>query len=80
MKMYVPLRYIYCAATDKDRGLVRVCVCVCVRVQLQFTRVLTLMELQRLRRQFISFTKTRAADDPLKIADLFIQFLNSRTQ
>jgi len=38
------------------------------------------MELQRLRRQFITFTKSRAADDTLKIADLFVQFLNNRIQ
>jgi len=54
--------------------------CVSVCVQLQLRRALTLMELQRLRRQFISFTKTHATDDTVKIADLFVQFLNNRTQ
>ena len=31
MKIYVPLplRCIYCAATDNGRGLVRACVCAC---------------------------------------------------
>jgi protein KTI12 len=43
-------------------------------------RVLSLMELQRLRRQFISFTKTLSIDDTSKISNMFVQFLNSRTQ
>jgi len=55
------------------------CVSVCV-IKLQLTRVLTLMELNRLRRQFISFTKSRVTDDTLKLADVFVQFINNRIQ
>lgn len=50
--------------------------------KLHLTHVVTLMEMQRLRRQFISFSKHHAAadSDSRKIADLFVQFLNNRLQ
>jgi len=67
------LRYLYRWFTAADNDCYAC-------IQLQMTRVLTLMELQRLRRQFISFTKSHAADDTLRIADLFVQFLNNRIQ
>ena len=40
-------------------------------------RTLTLGELQRIRRQFISYTKTRPVDDTSKLANMFVQYLNS---
>ena len=40
-------------------------------------RNVTLGELQRIRRQFISYTKTRPVDDTLKLANMFVQYLNN---
>lgn len=45
--------------------------------KIHYTRPLTLAELQRTRRQFISFTKTHPVDDNTKIANMFVQFLNN---
>ncbi|XP_074661671.1 protein KTI12 homolog [Tubulanus polymorphus] len=41
-----------------------------------FQRVITLAELQRSRRQFITYTKVHTVDVP-KIANLFVQYLNN---
>ena len=40
-------------------------------------RLLTFSELQRQRRQFISFTKSHPVDETSKIAGMFIQFINN---
>ena len=40
-------------------------------------RTVTLGELQRIRRQFISYTKTRPVDDTSKLANMFVQYLNN---
>jgi len=46
--------------------------------KLTLSRLVPLPELQRLRRQFIGYTKTLSLDDSSKITNLFVQFLNSR--
>merc|ERR1712008_315623 len=48
--------------------------------KIQYTRPLTVAELHRTRRQFISFTKTHPVDDNAKIANMFVQFLNNSIQ
>jgi len=48
--------------------------------KIHYTRPLSLAELQRTRRQFISFTKTHPVDDHSKIANMFVQFLNNSIQ
>ena len=40
-------------------------------------RTVTLGELQRIRRQFISYTKTRPVDDTSKLSNMFVQYLNN---
>lgn len=40
-------------------------------------RTVTLGELQRIRRQFITYTKTRPVDDTSKLANMFVQYLNN---
>ncbi len=40
-------------------------------------RTITLGELQRYRRQFISYTKTRPVDDTGKLANMFVQYMNN---
>lgn len=45
--------------------------------KINFTKVRSLPELTRLRRQFISFTKTHPVENNAKIASLFVNFLNS---
>lgn len=40
-------------------------------------RTVTLGELQRIRRQFISYTKTRPVDDTSKLNNMFVQYLNN---
>lgn len=45
--------------------------------QVRSTRMRTMGELSRLRRQFVSFTKSNPVHDSKRIASLFINFLNS---
>ena len=45
--------------------------------QLMLTRTLTLSELQRHKRQFISYTKMHPVDDTAKLTGLFVQYLNN---
>ncbi|XP_041355493.1 protein KTI12 homolog [Gigantopelta aegis] len=47
---------------------------------LQHTRPLTLSELQRQKRQFISYTKTHPVEDTSSLTSMFVQFLNSSLQ
>ena len=48
--------------------------------KLKLTKVLTLAELQRLKRQFITFSKSRAVDSVANIPNMFIHFLNNSLQ
>ena len=48
--------------------------------KLVLVKILTLAELQRYRRQFISFTRSHPTDDVSKIANMFVQFLNNSIQ
>lgn len=49
--------------------------------QLRFTRPLTLAELSRLRRQFISYTKMHPNNENLpQLANMFLQYLNQSLQ
>lgn len=41
---------------------------------------MTLAELQRVRRQFISFAKLRPVEDSTKLANMFVQFFNNTSQ
>lgn len=43
-------------------------------------KIMTLAELQRFRRQFISFTKSHPPDNISKIANMFVRFLNNSWQ
>ncbi|WAR29383.1 KTI12-like protein [Mya arenaria] len=45
--------------------------------KLQFTRSFTLAELQRTRRQFITYMKMHPVDNPGKISNMFVQYLNN---
>lgn len=45
--------------------------------QLDYVRPFTLMELQRYKRQFITYTKMHPVDDVSKISKLFVQYLQS---
>lgn len=45
--------------------------------QIMLTRTLTLGELQRHKRQFITYTKMHPVDDPGKLPNLFVQYLNN---
>lgn len=45
--------------------------------QLMLTRTLTLSELQRHKRQFITYTKMHPVDDTDKLPSLFVQYLNN---
>lgn len=45
--------------------------------KVELGRPLTLAELQRMRRQFISYTKTHPVDDTTKLTNIFVQFLNN---
>ncbi|VDM46749.1 unnamed protein product [Toxocara canis] len=45
--------------------------------QVIFNRARTLPELTRLRRQFISYTKTHPVEDKSKIVSMFVNYLNS---
>lgn len=47
--------------------------------KLVLVKTLTLAELQRYRRQFISFTRSHPPDDLSKIVNMFVQFLNNST-
>lgn len=48
--------------------------------KVELLRTIPMSELQRLRRQFISYTKTHALDDTSKITNMFVQFINNRTK
>lgn len=41
------------------------------------TRVYTLAELQRHKRQFITYTKMHPVEDTSKITSMFVQYLNN---
>lgn len=43
-------------------------------------KIMTLAELQRVRRQFISFAKLRPIEDSSKLSNMFVQFLNNTTK
>lgn len=45
--------------------------------KVQLTRNLTLAELQRFRRQFISFTKAHPIEDKERLSNMFVQFINN---
>jgi len=45
--------------------------------KIHYTRTLTLAELQRTRRQFISFNKTHPVEDSNCLPNMFVQFLNT---
>ncbi|KAH3707066.1 protein KTI12 homolog [Dreissena polymorpha] len=45
--------------------------------QLQYTRPLTLAELQRLRRQFITYMKMHPVSNHAQLTNMFIQYLNN---
>ncbi|PAV66335.1 hypothetical protein WR25_16100 [Diploscapter pachys] len=47
--------------------------------ELKIGKIRSVAELTRLRRQFISFSKTNPINDKAKIASLFVNFLNSTT-
>lgn len=46
-------------------------------LQIQMTRVYTLAELQRHKRQFITYTKMHPVQDTTKITSMFVQYLNN---
>ncbi|KAH9519739.1 kti12, chromatin associated [Bulinus truncatus] len=48
--------------------------------ELTFTRIFTMAELQRHRRQFISYTKMHPIEEIGKICNLFVQYLNKSLQ
>ncbi|XP_064596493.1 protein KTI12 homolog [Liolophura sinensis] len=48
-----------------------------VQDKLDYVRPFTLMELQRYKRQFITYTKMHPVDDVSKISNLFVQYLQS---
>ena len=43
-------------------------------------RTANMSELRRLRRQFITYTKMHPVEDTKKIANMFVQYLNSSLQ
>lgn len=45
--------------------------------KITLTRTLTLAELQRNRRQFITYTKMHPVDDATKLSNMFVQYLNN---
>jgi len=45
--------------------------------KIHLVRALNLAELSRLRRQFITYTKTHPVDDPAKLTSTFVKYLNN---
>ncbi|KAK0043144.1 protein KTI12 [Biomphalaria pfeifferi] len=50
------------------------------REDITFTRPFSMAELQRHRRQFISYTKMHPVEDTSKLSNLFVQYLNKSLQ
>jgi len=54
------------------------CLNICLNfTKIQMTRVYTLAELQRHKRQFITYTKMHPVEDTSKISSMFVQYLNN---